>query len=249
MLTQPLQRLGAFVTATQGASKMASSHAHVWRFHLDASSDVVTASARWLDADERRRSERFRSICDRDRFILRRASLRIVVAGVTGMDPSDVRISRAPRGRPRLEGADDLDLSTAHRGSVGLIAVSVGRRIGVDVERPVSDAELTNLVPTCLSPDETELLRQLPPSEQPAFFSRLWSRKEAWMKMSDAGLSIEPHRVCALTSDTLETLDHRCRLVDLDPAAGYVGALVASGAEPIAIEWRHLTASALIDAA
>ena len=48
----------------------------VWRLRLDLGDALIDDLARMLSSDELQRSERFRQIIDRNRFIVTRAGLR-----------------------------------------------------------------------------------------------------------------------------------------------------------------------------
>ncbi len=59
--------------------------------------------------------------------------------------------------------------------------------------------------------EETELLR-------------IWTRKEALLKATGEGLAVHPRKVEVVAPEPLP----QWRLFDLDPAAGYVGAMAVA---------------------
>ncbi|MBO9553659.1 4'-phosphopantetheinyl transferase superfamily protein [Cellulomonas sp.] len=159
-----------------------------------------------LDDAERARLVRFRLVPDRARYHAAHAALRLVFGALLDADPRALRFGRARvpgseggLGRPVLVGglgiarapapADDgpaVEFSLSHGG--GLVAIAVAGRgvpVGVDVE-PV-DPDALAVVPR-LHPHERRHVEQTPHDDRPAAFTRLWTRKEAYVKAVGTGL-------------------------------------------------------------
>lgn len=164
---------------------------HLWRTSLAPGDARVAELARTLSADERARAERFAAPDDRRRFVAARGTLRELLGRYLDRPPASVAFAYGPAGKPELDGdqnGPDLRFNLAHSGGVALYAVTVDRRVGVDVEalRPLAHlGELSQLV---FSDQEREELAAHPPSRRERAFFDGWVRKEAVLKALGHGL-------------------------------------------------------------
>jgi 4'-phosphopantetheinyl transferase len=142
-----------------------------------------------LDAREVARAGRFRSPLHQRRYVTRHAFLRRVLGAYLDTAPSAVAISVTPAGRPQLDPAARLDLSTSHDDGLAVVAIVRGTRVGIDVERvrPVDDA--ADLAATHLTRREVAWLGTWPADRRSWAFLTLWTRKEAVVKLLGTGLS------------------------------------------------------------
>jgi 4'-phosphopantetheinyl transferase len=151
------------------------------------------------------------------------AYLREVLASCGAGDPAELRIGRAPNGKPRLEqpGGGDLRFSLSHSGDLVAVAVAHGREVGVDIQetRPVGGLEA--IADRRFTAAEAAELRRLGGDERLALFHRLWVRKEAYLKATGAGLRGSLASIDALAPE----LPGGWELTDLDVPEGYAGAL------------------------
>ena len=119
---------------------------HIWRADLAAVGegleDLLCAAELARAAQivpQRRRAEWTRS----------RGVLRALLARYLSADPRELRFALGPYGKPALHrevpgkarnprgpAASDLRFNLSHSGNLALVAVSSGREVGVDVERP-----------------------------------------------------------------------------------------------------------------
>lgn len=149
-----------------------------------------------LSAEERERAAAFRRREDRDRYQVAHTALRRELARRLGTGPADVPLVRAacplcggPHGRPAVAG-DPLHFSLSHAGDVVLLAFA-DALVGVDAERVPAGSVVTEVSGT-LHPRERDELTQLPGELRPVAFARCWTRKEAYLKGTGAGLGGEP---------------------------------------------------------
>lgn len=115
---------------------------HVWRAALNVTASCIQSLQRTLTTDERARAERFHFQKDRDHFIVARGQLRAVLGRYLDVEPSQLRFSYGPYGKPSLareSGGGDICFNVSHAGGLALYAVTRGRDIGIDVERIGTD--------------------------------------------------------------------------------------------------------------
>ena len=250
------RRTGAVARGFAGAHP---DDVHIWPLRLDLAPDARGRLETFLSVDERARARRFLHARDRNRYECAHGLLRLVLSVYTGGRPEDVAFERGPGGKPRLVGLRGPRFSLSHSDGLGLVAVSAGREVGVDVERVRGVSAVADLARTCFSPAERSALAAVrAPLRLRAFFAG-WTRKEAFLKAVGAGLSRpldsfdvalapgEPARLLRVRGAPGAT--ERWALRSLRVAPGYVAAVAAVGAH-VAIRWQPWEMlAALVEAA
>jgi medium-chain acyl-[acyl-carrier-protein] hydrolase len=223
---------------TPAPPRLKEGDVHVWRLPLDQSAESSTYLRSLLSADEEERERRLRFPRDRERFVVCRGLLRVLLGRYLSRQPGRLHFAYGAHGKPVLaDGAavGGLRFNVAHSEGLALVAVARGREVGVDLERVRPEMTTEQMAASCFSPRELEALRALPrPLRAEAFF-RCWTRKEAYLKATGTGLSLgldrfdvtlrpgEPAALLANRDDPDEV--RRWSLSDLQPGPGFVGAL------------------------
>lgn len=199
---------------------------HVWTASLDRPASKVAELHSLLDDVERFRASRFRHERDRRRFIVARATLRILLGDYTQTEPHRVALCVLPGGKPTLEHHSDpaaLHFNVSHCGDLALFAFA-DREVGIDVERISHHDDMQRVAARFFSLEEALAFRRLAGSEQTRFYFRTWVRKEAYLKATGSGLAADPATV--RVANGYEVHD----LADID---GHAAALaIASSPEP-----------------
>jgi 4'-phosphopantetheinyl transferase len=170
---------------------LASDRIDVWRVRLDEPERTQPATS-VLSPDENARASRFHFERDREYFIRCRTALRYLLGDYCVMNAAEIRFDYGGGGKPRLaseQNARALEFNVSHSGSIALIAVGSGRRIGVDVEEIRLDVDTGALAERFFSVREREGIRTLPEHLRVASFFACWTRKEAFLKATGEGLS------------------------------------------------------------
>jgi 4'-phosphopantetheinyl transferase len=155
-------------------TKLDPSEVRVWLVSLDVAPGRRAALERLLSPDERERADRYLVPAPRERFVVARGTLREILGRHTGRPPEQLRFSypcvcgqadcMPSRRKPRLEledGVPPLRFNLSHTDGLAMIAVSIGRELGIDVERV---------------------------AHRPEAFYRSWTRTEAHAKARGTGL-------------------------------------------------------------
>ena len=157
----------------------------VWRFGLD----VQERDWAILAPEEAQAAQRIVVEEKRDRKASSRANLRRILARYVGTEPQDMRFTYGEHGKPMLAEHDEPRFNLSDSESQGLVAVSRGARIGIDLEFAREGRAFTEIADRFFSQGESAELRALPPEARPAAFYRAWTRKEAYLKAWGTGLS------------------------------------------------------------
>jgi 4'-phosphopantetheinyl transferase len=171
---------------------------HIWLVRIS----LAEAEIAILSTAERARLDRFLVESARNSFIASRTMQRKVVAYYSGTDPGRVVIERtcehcgdAAHGRPRATGTT-IDYSVSHSADMLVLAVVGSGRVGIDVEyvqQRHADLDgldgLDGLAKKIMTPQEWSRYLEVDPAARIGFFYRLWTRKEAVVKLTGHGLA------------------------------------------------------------
>jgi 4'-phosphopantetheinyl transferase len=175
----------------------------LWLIDARAPEAAPGAATGLLDDEEHKRAERFIQAPDRLLYEVAHVTLRQVLGAHLGVDPAALLFERETcpccgelHGRPRVAAASlpaDTPLphfSLSHGGDLVLVGLA-SVPIGVDVERTAS-AQAVGEVRDLLHPAEQQELAAERTSGDGAgegeAFSRIWTRKEAYLKGLGTGL-------------------------------------------------------------
>jgi 4'-phosphopantetheinyl transferase len=153
---------------------------------------ILRALFHLLSTDECERAARFRFKKDRERFIVARAVLRIILSHYLKLEPAQLRFTYNHYGKPALVGTPGdtrLCFNLSHSNSLALFAFTSDRRVGLDLEYVREDFAWAEIAELFFSEREIKMLRALPASMQAAGFFNCWTRKEAYLKAIGEGVS------------------------------------------------------------
>lgn len=210
---------------------------HVWRVPLARSAAEISLARGTLSADETLRADRFYFQRDRDAFIATRGALRQLLGRYLGQPPEELAFDYGAYGKPSLRQVSKglaIEFNVSHAHGLALVAFSLGRQLGVDVEFLRPDIASEEIAERFFSPQEVVELQSLPPTKRTEGFFLCWTRKEAYIKAIGDGLQIplKSFHVSLTPSEPerLESVDsERWKLLSLRPDAAFVGAVVAEG--------------------
>ncbi|MEU3407307.1 4'-phosphopantetheinyl transferase superfamily protein [Streptomyces sp. NPDC006670] len=153
-----------------------------------------------LDADERKRAARLVRADDRRTYLASHLGLRVLLGSYLGTAPEEVRLVRedcpncgGPHGRPAVAGGG-VHFSLSHSHGLAYLAFAAVP-VGVDVEALPGAAAVADVL-SSLHPAEVAEIGDLPEDGRRVALARVWSRKEACLKATGAGLAnglVEPY--------------------------------------------------------
>ena len=210
---------------------------HVWHAALDREDNFISELESTLSLEEKARADRFHFVNDRNRFVVARGLLRVLLAGYIQHAPEGLELSYGQHGKPALSGAhtsSGLCFNLSHSSDLVVYAIARGRNLGIDVEHIRSNSAGDDIAERYFSAQEVSELRSLPPQERVDCFFRCWTRKEAYLKATGMGLhialdsfavSLAPDR----PAQFLGGVDPRWHLAAFDPAESYAAAIAYDG--------------------
>lgn len=161
---------------------------HVLRFDLLANGSELERLAATLSDEERERAGRFVRDLDRQRFVVAHGRMRGALAMMARANPAALQFCVGAHGKPALGTPHArLSFSLSHSHDRALLAVSVDRAVGVDIEARRPDFDWAPIARTFFAPAERDAIAQLPAPLQRDTFFACWTRKEAYLKARGDG--------------------------------------------------------------
>ena len=224
---------------------------HVWKVEINPSVFMLDRLCNLLNDQELTRANRFKAKTHRNAFVAARGALRLLLSLYTGTDAQQLVFRTERHGKPFLENPSlipPLTFNLAHSGELALYAISLTRKVGIDIEHHQPRVDHQALAKRICSPQEKSCLQKLPGDQQKNAFFSCWTRKEAYVKAIGKGLSfpldtitvsINPDQPAALLKvKDNETEPDRWSMWDLNPGQDYSAALVGEGRDCKPLCWK-----------
>jgi len=174
---------------TPAVPTLSASSIRVWEFPLTITDGTLHQYASLLSGDEQLRASRFHFETDARRFTVARAKVRSILSGYTGSPGVNLRFHYSRQGKPSLaDSTTDIRFNLSHAGELAMLAVTLSREVGVDVERARPNVEIEKLAQRYFSEHERSALRAISPDQREKAFLRCWTCKEAFLKAQGLGL-------------------------------------------------------------
>ena len=197
---------------------------HVWKLAIPATLAGLTAIQETLNEAELARAARFIHERDQARFIYCRATLRTVLSRYLEVPAAEIVFDTGPNGKPLLANAPRWHFNLSHSRDLAAIAISHDAPVGIDVEFIDPDFPYKDVARDVLTPSEI--------CPTPARFYQLWTLKEALLKASGTGFSIDPRKIEFDENDNLISAPPQLRAAHVRTLffnAVYAGALAVMG--------------------
>ena len=182
-----------------GLASLRPGQTYVFRVDLGPrqETDQLELLSEWpiLAAEEQARASRFVRVRDGRRFVLCRGALRLILAQLVQVPPQDITFRFGPGGKPELLAktgqVDGLlpHFNVSHSHELALIALCLGRELGVDIERRRSISQADRIVESYFTAVEQAQFLALDEPGRDEAFIRGWTRKEAILKAKGVGLA------------------------------------------------------------
>jgi 4'-phosphopantetheinyl transferase len=170
----------------------------IWCADLDGPAGLAHAVRSVLSPEELTSAQRIQSALHRERFVVTRGLLRLILAAYLEEAPWDLAFAAGARGKPELSGPPGikpLHFSASRSGSLALFAVTAIAAVGVDLEQVCPLPDMNDIVARCFSDRENATFRALPEAHRVAAFYRAWTCKEAYLKATGEGIGDHLARV------------------------------------------------------
>ena len=160
----------------------------LWRCCLDLDSDRVDKYAALLSGDEKQRAERYAIETKRNQFIVGRGFLRRTLGLMLDTNPRGFVFHYGPKGKPSLPSEPLLRFNLSHAGRWAILAVGLGREVGIDIEQIRPRPHLLAMAERFFAREEIQSIVSTESSDLTRTFYTCWCRKEAILKAAGEGI-------------------------------------------------------------
>ncbi len=120
--------------------------------------------------------------------LLRRAAALFTAPCADASGPALFDTVREPGKKPFFARCPELFFSVSHSGGVWAAAFSRDFPVGLDIQKIVTVRSMEGILRRFFHPAEREAVLAAPDPDRPRAFCRMWSRKEAAVKLSGRGI-------------------------------------------------------------
>ncbi|MGI9549671.1 MAG: 4'-phosphopantetheinyl transferase family protein [Aurantibacter sp.] len=212
---------------------------HVWTKNFGAVQHETERLIHLLNDHEKIRANKFKFPKDRQRFIVSRAVLKVLLGRYLDENPQEIEFEYGAYGKPEVKVPSSVNFNISHAGNMVVLGFVKNYTIGVDVEIVKNDFDVVELAENFFSQDEIRALSNTNENERFRAFYRCWTRKESFIKAVGQGLSYpldsfavsldDDHSAEFLKINGIPDPQKNWRLHSFIPADGYIAALSING--------------------
>ncbi len=171
-----------------------------WRINISSNLSSLEAFTTLMSPDEADRANRYFYPKDKNRFIISRGALRIILSRYMNIPPTAVEFEIGENKKPHIKNnATGLHFNLSHSGDWILLAVS-NSTVGADVEFINPDYGYQEVLADNFSTAEISYINRKSSLER---FFMLWTRKESLTKATAKGLDEDLKLIPSLDGDQL----------------------------------------------
>ncbi len=168
---------------------------HIFNLDLDDdSSDAAVTFDELLSQAERNRADKFVFPVHRRRFVRGRTWVRQLLSGFLAVPENRIELRELEFGKPIVKDTV-LQFNLSHAENNAILAISETCQVGIDIESYARDLEIDTLRRTLYTEMENSWLDALPAARLKKGFFKLWTAKEARMKVTGEGFSLPPREI------------------------------------------------------
>jgi 4'-phosphopantetheinyl transferase len=144
----------------------------------------------YLDDAEKGTALGFKNDQSKKQFILAHSMLRYLLSGLLNCPLDEIIFDLSSSKKPFIRHPHtSLHFNISHSGSKVIIALHAEEEIGVDIERKDNRFDYPAFAAAHFSTGEKKLISTQHQSEAIENFYAVWTRKEAWLKLTGEGLT------------------------------------------------------------
>lgn len=209
--------------------RLAPGEVHVWSAAVPSLGRRLGLFESWLDPGEKQQACRYHFERERRRYGACRGLLRMLSGGYLGLAPERLVYRKGKSGKPALAAPwESLRFNLSHSGDRILLAFSMGREVGIDLERMRPEVAAETIAQACFSARDQAELAAAGERKTPTFF-RLWTRLEAGLKLGGGSLAQWQEDARRFSADA--GVLQEARVYELNTQPGYAAALAVGPLE------------------
>lgn len=164
---------------------------HIWHISLNPEDVGVATTQKTLSTVEQARAARFRSTEARDAYIAARCAVRHILSSYLKITSGQLQLAVNEYDKPMLAPGcykDDIRFNISHCADNALLAVTLGKEVGIDLERLDIKRRIIPVARRYFTEQTVNALSNLTGPDQKYAFLHAWTRYEAYKKAQGTGL-------------------------------------------------------------
>ncbi|SHH04681.1 4'-phosphopantetheinyl transferase family protein [Flavobacterium defluvii] len=157
----------------------------IYTIYLPNFIELKSYLSQFLNSPELKKAKRFYKEIDRNRFIIYRSILKLILGAYTKSDIKNIHLDYDFNKKPYLASHPWLHFNMSHSEDYAAIAIS-RKMVGLDIEYLSKDFKFTSLLPDIFDDHERAAIQNADDKKN-AFYT-LWTRKEAFVKALGKGI-------------------------------------------------------------
>ena len=223
---------------------------NVWKIQLSKVEDQLDRYKTYLNQDELARANRFLFDRDRNRFVICRGAMKVLLAEQLDTSPTLIEFEYGEKGKPYLA-RNTIEFNLSHAKDWAYFGINDSIPLGIDLEfmRPPAHHGWIDIAKRFFAPAEFKRLSALPVDAQAEAFFCCWTQKEAYIKLHGDGLSlpldqftvnVDPTSPAKLLTTTWNPADlGQSRLYHLEAPHFYRASVALRSVSPINITYHQ----------
>jgi 4'-phosphopantetheinyl transferase len=208
-----------------------SDQVDIWRINISLNLQHVGVLLEVLNPEEVKRSDKYFSKADRNKYIIRHGALRYILAQYLKQPAANIAFKITENGKPVIDhpGGPQINFNLSDSADWVLIAIAKPA-VGIDVELMKPNFSYDDILHLNFSEQEIQFIKQQDSLKR---FFLLWTRKEAILKATGIGLT--DHLLLIPSLDGPETVEggllstqNNWRLSSFEMRNDYVATVAAS---------------------
>lgn len=223
----------------------------IWRSEVALSPGKIQDYHELLSEEEKERADKFTFPDKFEEYVVTRGLLRTALAHVLNQEAGSFVFDYTAERKPYLDKRYEeqrIAINVSHSHGQVLVAISLDRNIGIDIEKIRENVDYRKLAKRFFSSAEYEALVLYQGDPLEAFFAT-WTRKEAFVKavgkgiafgLSEFDVNIDPLDAPRMLVTRWRADDvHKWHMKKIDTEQGYLATLVADGGKYKTRLWQH----------
>ncbi len=166
---------------------------HIWRYTVNEQDYVAEKNTPILSTEEREKAARFIQEKHAIKYVCNHRFMRNVLAAYLNISAAEIKFSHTELGKPYVENSN-LFFNLSHRNKYGLLAIFKDAEVGVDVEYIKELQDVATFSSYSFSEQEKAMIFNNG-NANPEILFTFWAFKEAFIKATGTGLSVDISKI------------------------------------------------------
>jgi 4'-phosphopantetheinyl transferase len=168
----------------------------IWRICVSSNLLFLKPFLAIMHPEEIERADRYFHLKDKNRHIVCRGALRVILGKYLNISPVLVEFGIGTNQKPFVKNSNTINIryNISHSGDYILIAIA-NNDVGADIELINNDFDYQDIIGEHFNAEEIDFIKQDNSAER---FFMLWTRKEALLKATAKGLDDDLKLVCSM---------------------------------------------------